>query len=563
MTPYMENLDIHSREWKARMTCPRDLFWQTIKSKRIINLCAAGDCNHSAVFSNRTQIAIAGLSWHIFCFTVGRYLFDFTRTLLKISTHNTLGLVILPMRFKKQNKLISIVDNEMLYFVEVDSRGGKKAVESVKLADLLNDDADLSANLIPFSVRNRVNKLLIVPDYWFGNFVYKFQSKKQSLADAFVERKLQSQFPQLPDVKNFFDCISFQREHREHWLYAYFLQDPQFFQLYKTLSELSLTPHRITSPALIWGSKIRQKVSDFSDGGKCFIELRQSIYHLYFFFEGNFLFSRSIPLSDGQIDSPDNLQAITYELNQSQHLFSQRAKAEVNKLYLLSSETVTVGGLSEALGRDIDDLSFLFNELRDAHPGNASADPIDGFVLFHFLLKNQFLFVSHKKLKKELEWRPVQTAGMAIAIVLFLLLGLESIFLYKWPHQNQVHVIKGKDAFVGKTKQRIRQYNEALDILIEDAERYSPKEVIAKIAGSLPQEIRMQQIFLKTETDPAVDFKGVAKAMGSDRLKGLLSVLIANLNQNLHPRKALVIPDIDIEFDRNKQSYFIKFRVEL
>ena len=68
---------------------------------------------------------------------------------------------------------------------------------------------------------------------------------------------------------------------------------------------------------------------------------------------------------------------------------------------------------------------------------------------------------------------------------------------------------------------------------------------------------------MKTETDPAVDFKGVAKAMGSDRLKESLSVLIANLNQNLHPRRALVLPDIDIELDKNKQSYLIKFRVEL
>ena len=73
----------------------------------------------------------------------------------------------------------------------------------------------------------------------------------------------------------------------------------------------------------------------------------------------------------------------------------------------------------------------------------------------------------------------------------------------------------------------------------------------------------MQEIFLNTETDPAIDLKGVAKGLGSDRLKGSLSVLIANLNKNLQPRKALVMPDIDIEFDKEKQSYFFKFRVEL
>ena len=467
----------------------------------------------------------------------------------------------MPMIFKNRNKVFSIVDNEMLYFVEVDPRGGKKVVESLKLADLLNDDVD--ENVIPFSIRYRINKLLIVPDYWFGNFVHKFQSAKKSLADAFVERKLRSQFPLLPDVKYFFDCISYQRERKERWLYTYFLQDIQFYQLYKTLSRLNLAPHRITSPALIWGSKIRQKITDFNDGGKCLIELLPNIYHLYFFFEGNFLFSRSIPLADLAIDSSDNLKAISYELNQSLYLFSQRAKTEVNKLYLVSSETLAVDGLSEALGREINDLSFIFNGPQGTHTISESTDPIDSFVLFNFLLRNQFLFVSHKKLKIELEWRPIQSVGIAVAIILCILLGLESIFLHKWSYENRLSAINGEGAFPDRTKQKIRQYNEALDILIENAQRRSPKEVIVKIAESLPFEIRMQEIFLNTETDPAIDLKGVAKGLGSNRLKGSLSVLIANLNKNLQPRKALVMPDIDIEFDKEKQSYFFKFRVEL
>lgn len=302
---------------------------------------------------------------------------------------------------------------------------------------------------------------------------------------------------------------------------------------------------------------------DFDDNGKCFIELLDNIYHLYFFFEGNFLFSRSIPLADLPADSPDNLQAITYELNQSLYLFSQRAKAEVNNIYLLSSETVTVGSLSEALGREIKDLSSLFSKPQDTHTSNDSTGLIDGYVLSHYLLKNQFLFVSHKKLKKELEWRPVQSVGIAIAILLCLLLGMESIFLHKWSRQNQVSAIHREGVEAGNTKQKIRQYNEALDTLIEDADRRRPKEVIAKIARSLPLQIRMQEIFFKNGTAPELEFKGVAKVLGSELLKGSLSVLIANLNKNLRPRRPLTIPDIDIEHDKKKQSYLIKFKVEL
>jgi hypothetical protein len=305
-------------------------------------------------------------------------------------------------------------------------------------------------------------------------------------------------------------------------------------------------------------------VSDFDESGTCLIELQRHIYNLYFFFEGNFLFSRSIPLADLPIDSPDNLQAITYELNQSQYLFSQRAKAEVNNLYLISSDKLDVAGLSEALGKEVNDLSCSFNGLRGTPASGESLDLVASFILLESILNFQFLFVSHKKLKIELEWRPVQSAGMAIALFLCLLLGSESVLLHKWSHQNEISsAVNGGGVLTGNTKHKIRQYNQALDILIEDAVRRSPREIIAKLAESLPPDIRMQELFLETETDPALDFKGVIRALGSDHIKASLSVLIANLNRNLHLRKAMTIPDIDIELDPNKQGHLLKFRVEL
>ena len=77
------------------------------------------------------------------------------------------------MRFKKRNTVISIVENETLHFVEVGPRGKKKAVESVKLADLLADDADTI--LSRFRAKNRANKLLIVPGLLVWKFGLKFQ----------------------------------------------------------------------------------------------------------------------------------------------------------------------------------------------------------------------------------------------------------------------------------------------------------------------------------------------------------------------------------------------------
>jgi hypothetical protein len=261
-------------------------------------------------------------------------------------------------------------------------------------------------------------------------------------------------------------------------------------------------------------------------------------------------------------ESPENLQAITYELNQSLYLFSQKAKAEVDKIYLASSQKLNINKLSEALGRDIEDLSSLFGKIEVPHISE-STDPKDVAALSHYLLKNQFLFISHKDLKKELEWRPVQTVGTAMALLLCFLLGAESIYLHNLSRQNQISAVHRGNVDTENTKRKIRQYNEALDTLIEEAERRRPKDVMAKLARSLPIQFRMQKIFLKIETVPAVEFSGITKVLGPERLKESLSVLVANLNRNLHPRRPLTIPDIDIELDKNKQNYLIKFKVEL
>lgn len=465
------------------------------------------------------------------------------------------------MNFKKRNKTISIVDSEMLYLVEIDPHGEKKAVNIVTLDNLLKDDSH--AELIPISIKDQVNTLLIVPDYWFENSVYQFQSKNKSLADTFVERKLKAQFPQQPLISYFFDYIFYQRGDEKQWIYAYYLKDPQFFQLYEALSKLNLTPHQITSPAFIWKQKIQQEISDFNKSGSCFIQLLPNIYHLYFYFEGNFLFSRSIPVTDVQTCTSDNIEAITYELNQSLYLFSQRAKAEAEKLYILSFESESITHLSEALGREITDLSSVLNDPRDMCVADAPSEPMGYHLLFPLLLKKNFLVVSHKKLKKELAWKPVQSAGMIIGLLLFLLLGLESIFLYKFSYQNQAPSIGGSPLFSWETNQKIRQYNEALDVFLEEAKRHSPKEVLAKVAGSLPLDVQMQELVFESETNPGVKFKGLLKNLGPDYLKKSLSVLITNFNKNLQPSKALTMADIDFDLDKNKQNYFIIFRVEL
>jgi hypothetical protein len=465
-----------------------------------------------------------------------------------------------------QNNLISMVDDESLFFVAINSRGETKAVESIALKALLIDEP--AADIIPESIRDRKNTLLIIPDYWLGNSSYKFQSRKKSLADAFIARKLHEQFPDQPEIKYFFDGTFYQREQAEKWVYAYFLQNSQFFQLYPQLAQFNLQPHRITCPALIWQQKIRQEIPDFDKGGKGFVQLLPKIGLLYFFFEGNFLFSRSIPLVDAQSQPADTYDAIAYELNQSLYLFSQKAKTEIDKLYLVSYEKESGQALSQVLGREIHDLNYMINDSKTLQNLTAAAGAI-GFLSPSDMLPNKnFLSLCHRVLKKELEWKPVQFAGVAVGIILFFLLGLETTFLYKWSHQIQLPGSNGENSFTAEESRKIQQYNEALDVLLNELERHSPQKVLRKIAKSLPSNVLIQEIVLETEDNPGVDLKGLIRADDPEHFKACLSTLIANFNQNIQGRRAMTVSDVDFVVNQNPsgqgvQDYFIKFRLDL
>ena len=470
------------------------------------------------------------------------------------------------MKFKHQNYLISIVDDETLYFVEISSRGESNAVDSIALEALFINDPP--ADIIPASIRDRKNTLLVVPDYWLGNSSYKFQSRTKSLADAFIARKLHEQFPDQPEIKYFFDGTFYQKEQADKWVYAYFLQDPQFFKLYPQLVQFNLQPHRITCPALIWQQKIRQEIPDFDNGGKGFVQLLPKIGFLYFFFEGNFLFSRSIPLIGEQSQSSDNYNAIAYELNQSLYLFSQKAKTEIDKLFLVSHEKESGHALSEVLGREIHDLNYLING-SNALQSSATATEAIGFLSPSDILPGKnFLSLCHRVLKKELEWKPVQFAGIAVGLILFFLLGLETIVLHKWSYQIQLPRTIGGNSFTAEESHKIQQYNEALDAILNELERRSPQEVLRKIAQSLPPNVRIQEMVLETEDNPGIDLKGVIRADDPEQFKACLSTLISNINENFQGRRMMTVSDIDFEVNQNQpgqggQDYLINFRLDL
>ena len=450
--------------------------------------------------------------------------------------------------FKKRNCLITIVNNETLSFVDPDTPGEGRVFDSIPLAQFLTDDAGI--HIIPEEMKHRVNSLLIVPDYWFGNIIFKFQSRKKSIIEAFIERKLRAEYPDLPDIRYFFGYVPYHTEQREKELYVFFLQEPTSFQLYDQLVKLSLSPCRITTPAFVWEQKLKEISPDFHNGGKCLIHLTTEDGLLYFFFRGFFLFSRSITFPNPQIESSEKLNTLTYEINQSLYLFSQKAKADIDRVYIASSREDDAPELSDMLGREVKPLGGL-DENRPKEPVIAKdIGSVSHFKERDLSPSSKFLSILHQLQRKELEWRPVQHTGIAVGFILLLLFGVESLFLWQWSKPNLVPMAKAGMMAGADPKHTLQQYNEALDSLIRESERPSPKGTIMKVIGSLPDHFLIKEMTIDVEGKPAVHIKGVVKVAGPDKLRDSLSYLLVKVKKYFQGARSIGIQDIDVEIDK-------------
>jgi len=480
------------------------------------------------------------------------------------------GRVYLPKpmnMIKQRNTIITIVNNEDLSFVIPDPSGEVRILDSLPLDQFLNDD--MESDPVPEELSNRVNSLLIVPDYWFGNVTYKFQSRKKSIIEVFIERKLLAEHPDLPDIKYFFGYIPHQINQGEKGLYVYFLQEPRFFQLYDQFVKFDLNPHCITTPAFVWGQKLREIIPDFHNGGKCLVHMLSKECLLYFFFRGFFLFSRSITFPDTQMESSEKLNTLTYEIDQSFHLFSQKAKAGIDQVYIASSVQSDARELSDTLGREVKELGGPGENQQKTPVIGGHLGAAEHFSLSDLSPSRKFLSVLHQLQRKALEWKPVQTVGIAVGLILLLFFAAESFFLWKLSQPNIIPTARAGIIAEADPKHTIQQYNEALDFLVLESARPSPQDTILKVAKSLPGNFLIKEMTVEVEGTPAVHIKGVVKASGPDTLKNSISFLLANLKKHFQGARSLSLQNIDVEFDKSSsvkqeyQKYLVKFGFNL
>jgi hypothetical protein len=449
--------------------------------------------------------------------------------------------------FKKAVTPITLISNDEIYFIIQGGSGEGKISDPVPLDQFLTEEVDLS--FVPTAFQHQGNSVMVVPDYWLGDTSFPFQTRKRSLADTFLERKLRAEFPDIPEVKDFYEYFFHPSGQGETSVYAYFLREPTFFQLYERLARWNLHPRRITTPVFLWESQLKERIPGFCEGGKVFVHNVSNECFLYFFFEGHYLFSRQITFPEFQGDSSDQLDTLTYETNQSLYLFSQKSKVEVDRVYMVAFGHVDAGELSERLGREVEEVTGFEEELTQGsttigHPGLLS-----GFYLPDLSRTQKFLSISHKQLEREQQWKPVKKVGIAVGLILLLLLAGEGLLLWKWSRPVELQAAQGRGASQREAVQALQQYNEALDLFLKESQRPSASKTIINLARALPENVWIKEMVVETEPNPGVVLTGTVRAVKPGQFRETLSVLLDNLNDHFQGTGSLGLQDIDFDTD--------------
>jgi len=471
--------------------------------------------------------------------------------------------------FRQKTSYITILNKNMLYFIELNPDKQYKILENISLDLFLGNTVSMKnakdANQISAKLRDKENKLLIIPSYWISNTSYQFQSSKASLIETFIERKLHSEHPDPPDLPKFFKYNAFQTDEEGKMLHVSYYQDPSFFKLYNKLSELGLSPNKITSGPFLCEHEIKKKTSDFQQGGKGIIHFSLKSCHLYFFSQGNFLFERDIILPDLESASEERARTLTYEINQSLYLFSQKTKSDLSEFYFMSVCKEDMSGITESIGVDVNNMSEFL--LEEEHIDSDLAQTLGSFSFFKFKgfhTSAQLSHIPHRKKIKEMMWKPVQRAGIAIGAILLLLLCIESGYIW-----NQTNQLKNRleNSRAMTSNEMVDQYNEALDLLLKDSNRKSPVHILSGIINSLPKQYQPKEIYLDLEQNPYFTFSSTVLINDIDIFRSSLSDFVTNSNKQLPLKQKLKIQDIEFNKDTvsgsTNNNFYIQVKAEL
>jgi hypothetical protein len=466
---------------------------------------------------------------------------------------------------RRNSSLISIASEETLSFLMRSADGGFKTVASMPLEAFLS--GGIEAGELPRAALQSAHRLLVVPDYWVGNNFYEFQARNKSVVAAFIERKLKLEQPALTEAADFYNYAIVQGRDRRQQLYAFYLQEAVAYRLYRRMEQLGISPLQITTPALVWQAKLGDLVDGFGEKGVGFIHLGETDCFLYFYFMGQFLFSRPIDIPDTGGDASQTYNLLNYEINQSFYLYSQKTKSSVDALFLMAPDPEGINQLAELLGREV---------LGVPQPPPYSGLPVEpetvspcrGFTA-QDLEKRGRPFIAYKPLHKELSWRPVQWAGIAVGIFLTALLVVESGYLYLKSGESGRQMRQLISTAAEPPEMVLQNLSTALNEVTLDLARPSAGTTIMRTLLAMPEGVSLKRISLNASGSPHLDMEAVVDGDHPDAFKATLTVFLDQLNQQFnlqdHPLRE---KDVTIHLDRGERGdsppvYRINFGFEM
>jgi hypothetical protein len=444
--------------------------------------------------------------------------------------------------FQKKPHALMAIQNEAILWLSTDAADMGRCLCQLPLESVLGQGGEQLS--VPATLRGNNTFLCLIPDHWFGVESYPFKSTKPALIEPFLQRKLSSSHPGRHAIGHFFHYKSNPSDDGSDNLYAYFLQEEKAYQINSALIKLNLAPLGFTTPAFIWEEKLKAASPVFDQQGSLLVHMGQAECQLYFYFNGHYLFSRSVVLAE---DQSDRIGAVAYEINQSLYLFSQKTKSELKQIYLLANGSSFKEALGEALGRELIDYGDLIPESRQ-DTTIPEVPFLEGLLTSdHRFWQRPIFSVIHRRIRRHLEWKPVQVAGIAVGLFLALLLIGEAFFLAGLQRSAESERRLLRNQMQDSAGTMLSGYEEAFTQVMQRIDRPSCADTVLLTMASLPANVWLKKLDIDVATRPVMKVTASVEARDMEHLRTSLAQLVTKINARFSSPQALTLNAIDVD----------------
>ena len=256
---------------------------------------------------------------------------------------------------------------------------------------------------------------------------------------------------------------------------------------------------------------------------------------------------------------------IAFEMNQSIYHFSQRTRADIEIIYFTSINAIAVEQLSEALGREVLILPQRLGHHKVVlHRQKVKEADASDFTPDEILEPLSLPGISDRAAVNELELKKIQVAGFITGVLLLIVLSFESMFLSQLKNRELLSL----SATEASPAKFIGQYNEALDVLLNESGKKDPMILLGRMAACVPLNLRVELLDVSTDPSVTVSFAGVIKANGADDFSNTLKAFLDRVNSSLKGSSPLTLEGEEIEeaegrLEGGGHNYHISFKMDV